>query len=226
MKRKVFLNNELFYKILKAPLFITLIGGFITGVIGNRLMTLWLRENLVNQVKLEIYRGELQKQKEFVDELLKAIYARLYNLKVYFWNLKDGATKSTVLESWEKYKGEVRKWNQALKYYFINLDRYFPSSEYKIGEFDKRKSLQKFSKLSFREILENVIQRQFVKVHSKLVETKKQILHNKKISQEYLLLLEKEIDYLNTLIYEFTEALFNAGGYQKIIEEVKRELMK
>lgn len=204
--------------LIRHPLFLIVISGLITVAIGTWLTAFWAQQNLIRQVKLEIYKDRIHQQREFLDNLSKVMYSRLYNLKVYFWNLTDGARKETILDSWDKYKNETIKWNEALRYNFSNLDRYFPSNEFRIGDFVGGNDLLRNSAdKSFRRTFEEIIQRQFIITHRKLIDTRIKVANNEKIPENQLSTIEGEIEILNSLVYEFTEALSKASSYYEIV---------
>lgn len=204
--------------IIGHPLFLVVIGGFITVAIGTWLTAFWAQQNFIRQVKLEIYKDRMHQQSKFVDNLSKDVYSRLYNLKVYFWNLTDGAKKETIVDSWNMYKNETIKWNETLKYNFINLDRYFPPNEFRIGDFVRENDLlRNYADKSFRKTFEEIIQRQFVVTHRKLIDTRIKVSNNEKISEDQLSTIEGEIEILNSLAYEFPEALLKASSDYKIL---------
>lgn len=210
------MEDKQFNNFTKHPLVVSLFSGLIVCIIGASLTNYFTRQNLKRQMQLELYKNMIQQQSEFVDHLSKDIYSRMYRLTSYFNNAKGNNRE--LQNYWIEYRQETVEWNKELKLYLINLDRYFPSEEFKINNYILAKEVFKnCSGCSFRQVLENVIQNKFADIQDKYSDSQKP-------TQEQLLLLDKQIDNLIKYVYEFTEGLSRASFYYKI--NTKNKLLR
>ncbi len=203
------------------PLIVSLFSGVIVCIVGACLTNYFTQQNLKRQMQLELYKNLIQQQTEFVDHLSKDIYSRMYRLTSYFSILK-GKNYQELQNYWNKYQDETAEWNKELKLYLINLDRYFPKEEFKIINYVIAKELfNNYPKYSFRNVLENIIQKRFVEIHKNIFVLDSEYLNGQKPIEEELASLDTKINNLIKYVYEFTEGLSQASFYYKINTKVK-----
>lgn len=212
---KLSTKQELFV-MLRHPLVVSLFGGLVVGIVGAFLAAFFAGINLEKQMKLELYKEMITRRGDFVDHLSKDIYDRIYKLSAYCSHLKG--SERAIVQKWEiKYQSATEDWSGELRFYLTNLDRYFPPGEYKIGNYIKAKTLFKGAlDFSFKNILLKKIQRRFYEAHRKIKDIGARYLRGQKIDKEELADLEKEIDDLYKRVYEFSEGLSKASGYDMI----------
>lgn len=203
-------------KLLRHPLMVSLCSGFIICIVGTYLTIQGAKANLDRQMMLELYKDMIHQQSEFVDHLSKDVCARIYKLRSYFLTIESGSPKE-IQESWERYKAETREWNNELKFYCINLDRFFPNDKFQIGGYAVAKDLFKNElSYSFRMVLEKDIQDKFARLNNSLNYINSKIVNNQKVPEEQKVLAGRQIDSLYKTIYEFMESLSKASEYYKI----------
>ena len=148
---------------IKSKLIYILLGAFITCVF-----------NYLSSSKLidkENYYNKLSERQNFVFELSQLLQKRIYSAEVYFWNIESNAREETILDSWQRYKEVILKWNEELPNIYIKLDIYFPKNNYVVSDYSKYLK----SKLSFRDFLREEIQLEIIPIHGELVDIKKKI---------------------------------------------------
>ncbi|MFA5224865.1 MAG: hypothetical protein WC431_06825 [Candidatus Omnitrophota bacterium] len=214
-KKKIIFLREF----LGHPLVVSICSGLIIGIVGIYLTDHFAQKNLEKQMQLELYRDLIHQQSEFVDHLTKDIYRRIYKLSALASNLKNG-NKAGAEEFKLQCKLETIAWSEELMFYLINLDRYFPKDEYRIGKYIIASELFKDClSYSFRQILEKNIQPSFYSVNSDI---KEMYSTNEEVAAKSED-LHKRIDNLYKRIYEFNEAMSKASMSYKISTKTKLE---
>lgn len=184
--------------LLKYKFTYVVIGAFITGVV-----TYFFNVRLMEREYF--YKTKSEKQK-FASELSQMLQKRIYNSEVFIWNVKNDATKDTILESWENCKNITLDWNEKLPDYYLRLDIYLPPSQFIIKNYSNYLE----NKLSFRDFLLKEIQLEIIPIHEQLVELKKSIIKDERVNQDLLAALEKSMIKLHVKIAHYCEALYKA----------------
>jgi len=136
-------------------------------------------------------------------QLVRELQSRIYNAEVFIWNLRDNARNETALKSWENYKTITIKWNESLPSNYIVLDILFPKNRCLISKCPDNCLNGK----SFRDVLENDIQKEFIWIHGRLVSFKKNVLQNEEVDRSRLKEVESRAEKLHSKILTFSESL-------------------